>query len=67
MSGLVLALVALLEAWLYTRDSGDPPTTIVLALGSTLPLMMRRGHLKLAATIVIVSTVLAIAGQTRRR
>ena len=63
MSGLALALIALLEAWLYSRDDGDAPTAIVLALGSTLPLIMRRGHLRPAATIVIVSTVLAIAGR----
>ena len=50
-------MIALLEAWLYTRADADAPTTIVLALGSTLPLIMHRGHLKLAATIVIVSTV----------
>ena len=61
ISGLALALVALLEAWLYTERSDDAPTTILLALLATLPLIvaarhLRRGRGRHVATVFVIGS-----------
>jgi signal transduction histidine kinase len=62
ISGLALAMVALLEAYVYSRlgSSYDVPTTFVLALGQTLPLMVRRTRLRTAVTLTTLATVLLV-------
>jgi signal transduction histidine kinase len=55
ISGLALAVIALVEAYTYA----DSP---LVALGGTLPLIVRHCHLKTAAAIITVSTFIAIAG-----
>jgi signal transduction histidine kinase len=58
ISGLAVALLGLLEAYAYTRGSGaDVPTTILLTLAATLPLIVRRTHLKTAAVITTLATL----------
>jgi signal transduction histidine kinase len=55
ISGLVLATIALVEATTYA----DSP---LVALGSTLPLIVRRTYLRTAATIITIATFTALAG-----
>jgi signal transduction histidine kinase len=55
ISGLALAVIALVEATTYA----DSP---LVALGSTLPLIVRQTYLKTAATIITASTFIAVAG-----
>ncbi len=55
ISGLALATIALVEASTYA----DSP---LVALGSTLPLIVRRSYLKTAAAIITVATFVSLAG-----
>src|SRR5262245_60117296 len=62
ISGLGVGLLGLLEAFAYTRGGGvDTTTTFLLTLAATLPLMVRRTHLKLAATITILATLALVS------
>jgi signal transduction histidine kinase len=64
VSALVLSLVGLLEAYAYTRGRGfevDAATTILLTLTATLPLAIRRTHVKTAAAIISLSTLFLVS------
>jgi signal transduction histidine kinase len=53
ISGLALTAVALVEAYTYSNS-------MFVALGSTLPLIMRRTHLVAAAAIMLAATFVAV-------
>jgi signal transduction histidine kinase len=63
VSALALGLIGLLEAYAYTRGGleSDPTTTILLTLTATLPLALRRTHLKTAAAVTTLSTLFLIS------
>jgi signal transduction histidine kinase len=63
-SGLALGLTGLLEAYVYTRgsDNADPAATMLLAVLATLPLVVRRRHLALAATVITLATLGLLSG-----
>jgi signal transduction histidine kinase len=64
-SGLLLGLGAVVEIVLYTTvgpAQGQGPEALVLNLVATVPLAMRRHHLKLAAVLVTTSSILLFSG-----
>ena len=65
LSGVALGVVGLLEAWLYSRAGDDLPSTILLTLAATLPLIFRRTHLKTATAVITLATLsLLSSGET---
>jgi signal transduction histidine kinase len=68
VSGLVLGLFGLFEAYVYTRGGGfenDATTTFLLTLTGTFPLAFRRTHLKTVAAVISLSTLFLVSsGET---
>ena len=62
VSGLALGLIGLLEAYIYSGPGDDGPTTILLTLMATVPLIVRRTHLKTAAAVITFATLSLITG-----
>jgi signal transduction histidine kinase len=66
LSGLAVGLLGLLEAYVYSGGYGDDrPETILLTLGATLPLTIRDVHLRAAAAITTLATLLLISSGAR--
>jgi signal transduction histidine kinase len=63
LSGFALALAGLFEAYLRTVGGGDRPTTLLLTLAATLPLTLRRTHIKTAIAATTVATLLLVAAE----
>ena len=62
LSGIALGVIGLLEAYVYCDSSDDLPSTILLTLAATLPLVFRRTHLKTATTITTLATLALLMG-----
>jgi signal transduction histidine kinase len=63
LSAFSLGLIGLLEAYAYTRGGFDvdPTTTILLTLSATLPLALRRTHLRTVGAVTTLSTLFLIS------